>query len=45
MNDFIRALIDYGAASVIDFFFGMAIFFIIWSKNQKIYKQTTISQN
>jgi len=44
MEDYIRALINNGAASVIDLFFGMAIFFIIWSKNKKYYK-LTISSN
>ena len=32
-EDFVRSLFYYGAASVIDFFIGMAIFYLIWSKN------------
>ena len=43
--DFFRSLIDFGISSVIDFFVGMTIFILIWSKNMQFVKARTISSN
>ena len=34
-DDFYMSLIDFGTASVIDFFVGITIFILIWSKNMQ----------
>ena len=34
-DDFFMSLIDFGTASVIDFFVGITIFILIWSKNMQ----------
>ena len=43
-DDFFMSLIDFGTASVIDFFVGITIFILIWSKNmQFVTKNRTAS--